>query len=202
MSVNPISPNLSSSIQSLTSTLQVNAYNTPGMTIDPGITGIAGTDTKVAQALMVCLAQLQGAHKGYSKSYLNSTSLDSSQSIKVFLLSLMEALNFEHQNTSINTPAMQNTSNTSTSAYTGFHHPQAQTLLEDEILDLIDAVYLMNKGKTKSNNPISDLDAAAKKMFAALGIPTDDSTLTDLLGYVEKLVVGSSSSGNFINSTS
>ena len=104
--------------------------------------------------------------------------------------------------TSINTPAMQNTSNTSTSAYTGFHHPQAQTLLEDEILDLIDAVYLMNKGKTKSNNPISDLDAAAKKMFAALGIPTDDSTLTDLLGHVEKLVVGSSSSGNFINSTS
>jgi hypothetical protein len=75
-------------------------------------------------------------------------------------------------------------------------------LLEDEILDLIDAIYLMHKSKAKSNNPINDLEEAAKKMFSSLGIPSNDQTLTDLLGHVEQLIVGASSSGNFLNSKS
>ena len=202
MSIPPITPNLTSTIQSLTSTLQINAINVPGMTIDPGITGIAGTDTNVAQALMISLAQLQGPHQGYSESYLNSTSLDSSQSIKVFLLTLMEALNFENQNSQLNSIGIQTTPNNAASAYSHFHHPQAQTLLEDELLDLIDAVYRMHKSKPKKNNPISDLEEASQKMFEALGIPTNDSSLTDLISHIERLVIGSNTSGNFLNSSS
>jgi hypothetical protein len=199
VSIAPIHPDLRSSLQSLTGALQVTAVNIPGLTINPSITGIAGTDTKVAQALMISLAQLSGPHRGYSASYLNSTSLDSSQSIKVFLLTLMEALNFEHEKSSINTsfPFGQDQVQTT---YTHFHHPEAQTLLEDELLDLIDDIYAMHKSKIKSKNPINDLELTGKKMLEDLGMPTDDSSIVALLNHIEKLIIGSSVSGNFVNS--
>jgi hypothetical protein len=164
VTIAPITPDLRSSLQSLTGTLQATAVNMPGLTISPNITGITGTDTKVVQALMISLAELQGPQRGYSASYLNSTSLDSSQSIKVFLITLMEALNFEHEKSSVNTtfPLGQNQVQTT---YTHFHHPEAQTLLEDELLDLIDDIYAMHKSKIKSKNPINDLDQTGKKCW-------------------------------------
>lgn len=199
MSIAPIRPNLNSSLQRLTGTLQTTAVNIPGSTVNPSITGIAGTDTKVAQALMISLAQLRGPHRGYSASYLNSTSLDSSQSIKVFLLTLMEALNFKHEKSSVNTtfPFGQDQVQAN---YNHFHHPEAQTFLEEELLDLIDDIYAMHKSKTKSKNPINDLELAGNKMLEDLGMPTDDTAIIDLLSHIEKLIIGASVSGNFLNS--
>ena len=200
MSINPISPNLSASIQSLANHLHVSGAQLPGITINPSITGLAGTNTRIAKALMITLAQLRGPHRGYSASYLNSTSLDSSQFNKVFLLALMEALNFEHQKAGVNTsfPFGQDVIKTE---YTPFHHPQAQTLLEDVLLELIDDIHAMHKSKSKSNSPIHDLEIAARNLLQEADMPSDDHAIIDLLTRIEKLVIGSSSSGNFIDST-
>jgi hypothetical protein len=37
-------------------------------------------------------------------------------------------------------------------------------------------------------------------MLEDLGMPTDDSSIVDLLSHIEKLIIGSSVSGNFLNS--
>jgi hypothetical protein len=202
MTISPINSNtnLSSSLLNLAGVLQATAVNMPGMTINPSITGIAGTDTKVAQALMICLAQLRGPHKKYSSSFLNSTSLDSSQSIKVFLLTLMEALDFEHQKSAVSSIDFPSHPNITESGYAHFHHPQAQTLLEDELLDLIDDINAMQQTKTKSNNPVKDLELAAQSMFQNTGLTMNDHSLANLLGQMEKLVIGSSNTGNFFSS--
>jgi hypothetical protein len=36
-------------------------------------------------------------------------------------------------------------------------------------------------------------------MLGDLGIPTDDSSVVALLSHIEKLIIGSSVSGNFVN---
>jgi hypothetical protein len=202
MSINPINsnPSISTGVQSLASVLQASSVTMPGITINPSVTGIAGSDTKVAQALLISLAQLKGPHNTYSRSYLNSTSLDSSQSIKVFLLTLMEALDFEHQKSIMNAPEITVPPNSIPNNYAQFHHPQAQSLLEDELLDLMDDVNSMFQSKSKSKTPIQDLEASAKKMFQNLGLNTDQASLLNLLAHMESFVIGSSNTGNFLNS--
>ena len=55
------------------------------------------------------------------------------------------------------------------------------------------------KKKTKSINPVKDLELAAQAMYQNLGLNIDDHFLVTLLGHMEKLVVGSSNTGNFLN---
>lgn len=196
MAIQPVESSITKQLQSIATAVRSGLVVSGGDLTNPSLSAIAGTDGKVSLALMEYLSQLSGPHNSYSKSYLNSTSLDSSQSIKVFLLTLMQALDMEH----VSHPPI---ASSSISPYQKYHHPEANSLLEDEILDLVDDLHTT----TTKTDPtlqmiIEKLQTDASRMTKDLQIDQGSTSLEKILMAIEQQILGSSKSGNFLSAQS
>lgn len=137
---------------------------------------------------------------GGNSSLINSTSLNSSQSFKVFLLTLVQALDPEiNRGTS---PIVEGSKLFAKSSfYENYHHSNANSRLEDNILDLVDAVSSSKKianGFNKDDS-LSSLQMSASDLFSSFGMSNSNANLGNLLYGVSQALNDNLNQGSIIN---